>query len=248
MKSAEDIQAWNLIAEKYAQAVESTGDRCMPEIRERFWELLGDVNGKRILDLGCGQGWLTYELSNRGSDPIGIDGSAELIRRAESLYPKLSFMTYDLAEGLPELETDFDIVVSHMAVMDIPEITALFESVGRALKPGGVFLFTLPHPCFFMQKSHQDEGGNWFKKHTGYLISETRRIETFGGHNHYHRPLSTYVRTLAEAGLLICELYEPPHQVSPGRIDPAFLAKFPVFLMIGAKKSTEQIGALNRMG
>lgn len=236
MKSEEDIQAWNLIAERYAQVVESSGDRCMPEVGERFWELLGDVNGKRILDLGCGQGRLVYELSSRGADVVGIDGSEELVQRGRKLYPGLSFMVYDLVKGLPELGGSFDIVVSKMALMDIPEIAELFQSIANVLKPGGVFVFTLPHPCFFMQKSHQDGDGQWFKKHTGYLDLETRRIETFGGHNHYHRPLSYYVRNLSSAGLLLYELYEPGHKSSSGKVDPAFLVKFPVFMLMGARR------------
>lgn len=236
MASASDIKDWNTIAPSYAGVIESHGDRCFPEIRERFWSLLGDIKGRRVLDLGCGQGWLTAELAARGAGVLGIDGSDALIARARGLFPHLTFLVADLAAGIPDSETGFDVIISHMAVMDIPEVDTLFGSVGRALKPGGAFLFTMPHPCFFTHKSHQDENHQWFKKVTGYLKRETRRIDSFGGHNHYHRPISHYVSALAAAGLFVFEFYEPPHQPRSGRVDPDFLKTFPVFLMIGARK------------
>ncbi len=247
MKSKSDIEDWNTIAPAYSREIEAHGDRCFPEIREKFWELLGDVKGKAILDLGCGQGWLTGELANRGAKVIGVDGSDELIKRAHSLFPNQTFLVADLANGIPDMDLKFDLVISHMVVMDIPEIDDLFRSVALALKPDGAFLFTIPHPCFFMQKSFQDENGQWFKKLIGYLIPEIRRISSFGGHNHYHRPLSKYILALAEAGLLIFCFHEPSHESRSDRIDPEFLKNFPVFLMIGAKKIGEQEQAPNAL-
>ena len=203
MKSKADIQDWNAIAPVYAEVIEAHGDRCFPEVREHLWETLGDIQGKIILDLGCGQGWMTKKLADQGAKVIGIDGADALISRARSLYPDQSFYVADLANGLPELATEFDIVISHMVVMDIPEIDMLFNSIAQVLKPQGKFLFTLPHPCFFQQKSHQDDCGQWFKKVTGYLNPKTWRIDSFGGHNHYHRTISGYINSLSEAGLLI---------------------------------------------
>ena len=241
MESKADIREWNAIAGAYAREMEARGDRCFPDgIGERFWEVVGEVKGKAILDLGCGQGWLSGELARRGAAVVGIDGAETLVERARELYPGLAFRVGDLSEGIPgmaELGTMFDVVVSNMVVMDLPKVDTLFAAAGRVLRPGGMFVFTLPHPCFFMQKSYQDENGKWFKKLTGYLRPQTRRIESFGGHNHYHRPLSAYIRALAEAGLVVFEMYEPEHQARSDRVDPEFLRNFPVFLILGARKA-----------
>ncbi len=241
MTSENDIRDWDTIASTYSQKIEAHGDRCFPEIRERFWTTLGDISEKTILDLGCGQGWLTKELTNRGAFAIGVDGSGALIERARSLFPELTFSVADLAAGLPDLDIKFNSIISHMVVMDIPEIKTLFNSVSQALLPGGEFFFTLPHPCFFQQKSHQDDIGQWFKKVTNYLTPEVRRIDSFGGHNHYHRTIDEYVTALNQAGLLVFQFHEPPHQSQSQRIDPDFLKTFPVFLMIGAKKTDRRI-------
>ncbi len=244
MQSKDDIRDWDSIASAYSQKIEACGDRCFPEIRDRFWTTLGDIGGKTVLDLGCGQGWLTKELTNRGAVAIGVDGSGSLIERARSQFPELTFLVADLAEGLPDLDIKFDTIISHMVVMDIPEIKTLFNAVSQALQPGGEFFFTLPHPCFFQQKSHQDVSGQWFKKVTNYLTPEVWRIDSFGGHNHYHRTIEEYVSALSQVGLLVSHFHEPPHESKSKRIDPEFLKTFPVFLMVGARKTAEpELGA-----
>ncbi len=245
MNSEADIKDWNAIAPDYSKRIEAGGDRCFPEVAARFWELLGDVQEKGILDLGCGQGWLTKELSDRGAVVTGIDGSTVLVDRARSLHPDQAFHVCDLAKGLPELGREFDIVVSHMVVMDIPEINLLFSDVARALKPGGTFLFTLPHPCFFNMKSHKGEDGRWFKKLTGYLKREVWRIDSFGGHNHYHRTISDYVAALSQADLFVFEFYKPPHRAKSKEISDEFLKTLPVFLLIAARKVISGTGSVH---
>ncbi len=237
MKSDEDIQDWNRNASHYSEIIESRGDRCFPEIKDRFWELIGDPNGLSVLDLGCGQGWLTKELHDRSASVIGIDGSNILIGRAKSLYPDLDFVVYDLSQGLPNLGRKFDIVISHMVVMDILEIELLFSAVSSVLNKSGKFIISLPHPCFFNQKSHRDEKtGEYFKKLRGYLNPDVWRIDSFGGHNHYHRSLTAYFTALSNAGLMVSSFYEPPHQANSDLIDPEFIKQFPVFLLIEATK------------
>lgn len=58
-------------------------------------ELLAPQPGERILDLGCGTGDLAYEISVSGAYVTGMDYSAEMIERAKSKYPGLSFLTGD---------------------------------------------------------------------------------------------------------------------------------------------------------
>ena len=57
---------------------------------------LGEVVGKRVLDLGCGHGWFSNELHRRGADVIGIDGSEALLDIGRARYPHVSFEQVDL--------------------------------------------------------------------------------------------------------------------------------------------------------
>ncbi len=239
MNSRDDIQDWNRIASRYAESVEDNGDRCYADLKPVFWNLLGDVRGFSVLDLGCGQGWLSGELIRRGAIVHGIDGSDALVARARELFPDGCFSVYDLAAGLPRIDETFDLVVSHMVVMDIPTIDRLFHDVGLSLKPGGRFVLTFPHPCFFSHKSQPDADGAWFKKVTGYLRERNWRIDSFGGHTHYHRSLEFYITRLVQAGLAVTRLHEPPHQAQSPRVPVDFARDFPVFIWIEAGKQSK---------
>jgi SAM-dependent methyltransferase len=142
-----------------------------------------------VLDLGCAHGWLTAKLHHVGGDVVGIDGSAALIATARATYPELEFQVHDLTGGLPTSPAAYDRIVSHMVLMDLPDLAPMLADVATALAPTGVFVFSILHPCFFGQPPVKDPvTGQWERRVRGYLDHEERWIESFGGHTHYHRP------------------------------------------------------------
>jgi SAM-dependent methyltransferase len=204
---ADDLRLWNAAACGYAGRADSFYRR----VHGFLWDRLGSVQGLDVLDLGCGEGWLAEEMRLAGARVTGIDGSAVLLARARSQYPQVVFEQRDLVLGLPRPSPRFDRIVAHMVLMDIPDLDRLLADVAAALRPGGVFVFTILHPAFF-SRAVVDEGpgGQRYRRVTGYLEHETRWITTFGGHRHYHRPLSWYVGQLVGQGLVITGLHEPP--------------------------------------
>ena len=113
-------------------------------------DILGDVQGKRMCDLACGEGYLSRDLAAQGADVTGVDLSSNLLeyarRRSEGL--EIDFINDD-AQTLQTIEDhSFDIVVCYMALMDIPDMHAAFGASWRILKHGGIFLFSILHPCF----------------------------------------------------------------------------------------------------
>jgi len=229
-----DIQTWDRIADMYAQMIGTTEDRIYPLFKAVLWESLGDLHGRNVLDLGCGHGWLSQAMLEVGASVWGIDGSKELLTKAQSLSPQAKFMEWDLSRGLPPLDARFDRIVSHMVLMDIPQIDTLLQSVHRVLHEKGKFIFTLPHPCFFNQKSYRDEiTGQMYCKVTGYLQPETWWIESFGGHQHYHRSLTDYFDCLRANQFAVTRLYEPP-QIPYAETNEDFRQKIPKFILIEA--------------
>ncbi|WP_127589537.1 class I SAM-dependent methyltransferase [Paenibacillus lautus] len=101
-------------------------------------ELLAPQPGERILDLGCGTGDLAYEISVSGAYVTGMDYSAEMIERAKSKYPGLSFLAGD-GENF-ETETPYDAVFSNAALHWMKDAAGVVRSVHGALKPGGRFV------------------------------------------------------------------------------------------------------------
>lgn len=216
---SEDLRLWDAAAAGYTAAVPGSGDSFYRRLHGFLWSQLGPVEDIEILDLGCGHGWLAEQLRRAGAHVTGIDGSAALLASARSDYPEIDFHQHDLTLGLPEPARRYDRIVAHMVLMDVPVLDRLFADVAAALRDTGVFVFSILHPAFFSH-SVVDSGGERYRKVAGYLEQETRWIESFGGHRHYHRPVSWYVEQLTAHGLVVTGMHEPlslPHNDIPER-------------------------------
>jgi SAM-dependent methyltransferase len=112
--------------------------------------LLGNVRGKRVLELGCGTGEAAVRFAQEGATVIGVDGSAEHIANAraasEAAEVRLELHSGDLAD-LAFLRADsIDVAFSEGALAQVSELGRLFRQVHRVLRHGANFVFTLPHP------------------------------------------------------------------------------------------------------
>lgn len=214
--SERDLALWDAAAEAYSARVGGRGDSFYRRVHDFLWGSFGDVNDRLVLDLGCGHGWLAEEFRMRGARVTGIDGSAALLADARSRYPGIAFRQHDLALGLPpDAEQGvpgprYDRIVAHMVLMDIPQLDALLADVAEALRPDGVFVFSILHPAFYSRRIVDEPTGERCRKVPDYLTHETRHVTSFGEHRHYHRPLSWYVQRLVAHGLLVSGMVEPP--------------------------------------
>ncbi|MBX0324158.1 methyltransferase domain-containing protein [Halomicroarcula sp. F13] len=102
--------------------------------------LLDPEPGERVLDLGCGTGHLTAALADSGAEAVGIDASAEMVRRARETYPSLDFERADARTYAPE--RSFDAVFSNAALHWIPgpDHDAVLSTVADALAADGRFV------------------------------------------------------------------------------------------------------------
>ncbi len=196
-------------------------DRSIQPSVEVILAMLGDVRGIRVCDLGCGEGYLSRILASRGALVTGVDISRNLLRHAME-HSDGHGITYilDDAQSLNQLsDASMDAVICHMALMDIPDLTATVSSVRRILVDHGRFVFTILHPCFFSpfdaenpREDLDEEGrfkavrvsrygleGKWYSDGSGMC-------GTLGSH---HRTLSTYFNTLIKSGFQLSEISEP---------------------------------------
>ncbi len=231
-----DLEDWNRNADVYVGGLPPSAGPVYQQFKEQLWACLGNLQGLDVLDLGCGHGWLSQDMAQAGGRVGGVDGSAGLLRRARLAYPELDFTEWDLNRGLPPTERRFDRIVANMVLMDIPELGPLLAGVSQRLKSKGRFIFTITHPCFFQQKSEQDpKTGQWYRKVTGYHQPEIWRIDSFGGHNHYHRSLTYYFELLRANHLAVTRFFEPVHLSNMEGPAGEFLRSIPVFLLIEAR-------------
>ncbi len=117
---------------------------------EAEFRLLGDVRGKRVLDLGCGTGQAAIALARQGATVIALDASADQIEvareRAARAEVRIEWHRGDLAD-LAFLRADsVDIAFSAYAVGEIDDLSRLFRQVHRVLRHHGPFVFSHEHP------------------------------------------------------------------------------------------------------
>lgn len=116
-------------------------------------DLLGDVAGRRVLDVGCGSGQLANELTNRGATVVGYDTSIRQIALARQNAPDAEFILGGPLEALNALEgtEPFDAAVALLVLMyaqDALELWQFFESTRALLRPGGQFCGVVINPEF----------------------------------------------------------------------------------------------------
>jgi 2-polyprenyl-3-methyl-5-hydroxy-6-metoxy-1,4-benzoquinol methylase len=126
--------------------------------RQRVLDLCEPVAGRRILDLGCGEGYCSRILRRRGAQVLGVDISKEMIERAceaeKSEGLGVAYAVHDAAQmRLSEKEFDLVVAVFLLNYLDVDQMRKTMRNVYSTLRPGGHFIFAVPHPAFpFMRK------------------------------------------------------------------------------------------------
>lgn len=184
-----------------------------------FFEMLGGVEGKRVLDLACGEGLYSRELMKRGaSSVVGVDISEVMVAKAkqaeEELRQGIEYLVHDVA-SLPELGS-FDAVSAVYLLHYAPSRTRLLEmcrSTRAALKPGGTFVTLSANPDFSLDKPNVTAHGLTLKFEPPLKDGDVIEAEVHIGpgikFETFHWSRATHEWALREAGLVNIEWIAP---------------------------------------
>jgi len=153
LRTVANTEAWDRVARREQSSEGPPTDTVLygtALATEREFRLLGDVRGKRVLDLGCGTGQAAIALARQGAAVIAVDASADQIEvareRAARAEVRIEWHRSDLAD-LAFLRADsVDIAFSAYAVGEIDDLSRLFRQVHRVLRHHGPFVFSHEHP------------------------------------------------------------------------------------------------------
>jgi len=98
-----------------------------------------------VLDAGCGHGYFSNLLGEKGYRPVGIDISDKAIEKATSLYSGIDFKVCSLENRLPFEDKTFDVVWSTEVIEHIYDVYTYLHEMNRVLKPNGLFIITTPY-------------------------------------------------------------------------------------------------------
>jgi 2-polyprenyl-3-methyl-5-hydroxy-6-metoxy-1,4-benzoquinol methylase len=163
--------------------------------------------GQTVLDLGCGEGWLSRELIAQGMDVFGVDVVPELIDRARTIdRARFAVVSYEeIAAG--KLAEKFDVVVANFSLLGDRSVRGLFSSISSLLAPHGTFIVQTMHPAIAYGEYPYIDGwrsGSW----DGFSSDFTDPAPW------YFRTLATWVQLYVESGLRLIEIREPLHPQS----------------------------------
>ncbi|MDQ5970037.1 MAG: hypothetical protein QG593_554 [Patescibacteria group bacterium] len=191
-------------------------------------KLAGDLNGRKVLDAGCGNGYLSRKLARLGAEMVGVEPSESLyqhcIDREKSEPYGIRYIQQDLSTFNPT--GTFDVVFLINVLMDIPDYESALKNCINALNTKGTLILSILHPCFPGFESDWENLGQVEIKE--YFNSEP--IKQKYGHL-FNRPLQDYLNLLIENGCMIERIVEPRIEDGDSRS-----AHVPQFLMIKAKK------------
>lgn len=187
---------------------------CPEGLRETDAGLLGDVEGRRVLEVGCGHASCARWLATAGAHPVGLDLSAGMLRHGKGANARTGRdipLLQATAERLPLGTATVDIAFSAFGALPfVASIETVFAEVRRVLRPGGRWVFAVTHPMRWIFPD--DPGPNGLTATQPYF-DRTPYVEIDAAgratYVEYHRTLGDYVRALAATGFRLVDLIEP---------------------------------------
>lgn len=191
----------------------------------------------RALDVGCGEGRFCRMLGAEGITAVGIDPTEGLIAHARTLDPDGDYRV-EAAEALGFEDGSFDLVVSYLSLIDIPNAAAAIAEMARVLAPGGTRL--IANLTSYNSAGDVNDLGwatvadgrtayamdHYLEERSAWIAWKGIRIQN------WHRPLSTYMTLLLDQGLRLTHFAEPRADTGGDPVRAAHYDRAPWFVLM----------------
>jgi SAM-dependent methyltransferase len=185
--------------------------------------VLGDVSGKRVLEVGCGASQCARWAATQGATAIGLDVSTRQLQHGRRIDQATGVVVPTVCAtgaALPFADSSFDVVFSSFGAMQfLADAAGAVAEVARVLRPGGRFAFSVTHPVRWAMPDDPGETGlvvtNSYFDRTPYVeVDEDERVR----YVEHHRTIGDWVRALAAAGFTLTDLVEPEWPAGHDRV------------------------------
>jgi ubiquinone/menaquinone biosynthesis C-methylase UbiE len=254
MSEDTSTQSWNEAADAWI-AHADTNDYRNFFLMPRMLEMLGDIRGRRVIDLGCGEGGYAREIASRGAHVIGVDGSERMLevarQRAQTEKLEIEFVCANANALTPLLDRSVDIVVAAMSLMDVEDYRGAVAEVHRILVPDGSLVMSISHPCFTAPVSEWERRPEnrhelrYFKVDQYFerkVWADTISNKSDASILRRHRPLEDYMRPLISHGFQLRDFHEPAPTAAELRASERFrkITRIPYFLFMRWEKAADE--------
>lgn len=209
MRTPEDalLDSWQHNAQAWIDAVRSGSIESRRQVTDQaiLLAILGR-QPERVLDLGCGEGWLLRALGDRGVEAVGVDGERALVDAARAAgSAEVHLASYaQLAAGQACVGKDYDLICANFALLQ-QDIIPLLTAMNALLVPGGALVIQTLHPWGVADGDYQD---GWREESFAGFAGDWQVMPW------YFRTLASWLNALDMAGLRLVSLQEPQHPQS----------------------------------
>lgn len=205
-------------------------------------ELIGDVKGKKVLDLGCGDAKFGVELLQKGCFSYdGVEGSENMAKEATKtltgtvgIVHLSSMETYNYQTGY------YDLIVSRLALHYLTDLKDIIRKVHKTLANDGRFVFSVQHPVLtssIKSAAASASKADWI---VDDYFNSGERVEPWIDKKvvKYHRTIEEYYQLLKQAGFMIEDIREGTPRIEEFSSESEYKRRMriPLFLLFSCKK------------
>ncbi|HUX35525.1 MAG TPA: methyltransferase domain-containing protein [Candidatus Paceibacterota bacterium] len=244
--------SWKKVAGWYDKTVKEGDSYQIKVIYPNLSRWIPELRGKKAIDVGCGQGFFSRFLAEKGASVTGVDSADTLIQIAKKESKNIKYIKAD-AQNLSFAKAgEFDMALCVLSLQNMENLKAVLGEISRVLKPGGKLVAVLNHPAFRIPQSTSwgfDEKENiQYRRIDSYLSSSKNKIDMYPSRKEkkiytysFHHSLQDYVKALSSSSLAIVKLEE---WISHRKSEPGPKAKaedtarkeIPIFMAFEAVK------------
>jgi SAM-dependent methyltransferase len=231
----DDGQHWARVAAEWVAWARTPNHDAFWSYRAALAAFLRPGTGA-ALDLGCGEGRVSRELTALGYHVIAFDPVGELLAAAAEARSASHYVRADAA-ALPFRDAYFDLVVAYNVLMDVPDVPAVVTEMRRVLRPTGRAIISIVHPFADRGRFADSTPDAPFVVRGSYFGRERfEGVEQRGGlRMHFagwSQPVEDYAEALSDAGFAITGLREPVPDLSIGGEHLRHGTRMPFFLWL----------------
>ena len=170
-----------------------------------------------ILDIGCGEGWLTRELTHKGMEAWGVDGVSALIEQARLMNcGKFQVASYEDIVNKNKIDIHFDAAVCNFSLLGKETVDNLVNSISNLIKNNQLLFIQTLHPIIGCEESVYVDG--WREELWNGFNSDFKAAPW------YFRKLETWIQLLISSGFTILECREPINPITQKPASIIFVA------------------------
>lgn len=179
--------------------------------------MLPNLNGKSILDIGCGMGQHAKQYSDMGAKSVlGIDISEKMLEYAKKYFAADNITYCRLAlEDIFKLERKFDLVTSSLVFDYVEDFDELIKNVNLVMNDDAEFVFSMSHPMStaydgqYPRYTRNEKGERIYANINNYFVEGERKITwVVDNYELYHRTFSSIINSIVKGGFIIDECQE----------------------------------------